>query len=121
MNPAALGRPIAYPAVAEGSPVYDRDGDKIGVVEHVLADQATDIFDGIIVHTLPLPGRHLFADADQIAALHERGVLLAVHRDQLHDPDPKSPRRSEPDRDQLENPLQAALRRAWDWVRGGPE
>jgi hypothetical protein len=112
MERAALGRPIAYPAVAEGSPVYDREGDRVGVVEHVVADKGTDIFDGIVVHTLP--GRRLFADADQIAALHERGVLLSVHRDGLHDPG--SRREPQADGDQL-----AALRRAWDWVRGGPE
>jgi hypothetical protein len=43
------------------------------VVDHVVAHEVVDIFEGIIVHTIPLPGRHLFADADQISELRERG------------------------------------------------
>ncbi|MGH3785445.1 MAG: hypothetical protein ACRDRG_02575 [Pseudonocardiaceae bacterium] len=41
-------------------------------VNHLVADEPTDIFEGLIVHTSPLPGRHLFADRDQIAALYEQ-------------------------------------------------
>ena len=81
-----LGPPIAYTGLDEGTPVYDRSGERIGVVDHVLADMQLDIFEGVIVHTRPLPGRHLFADVEQIAELRERGVLLAVERDELHEP-----------------------------------
>jgi uncharacterized protein YrrD len=73
-----LGNPIAYLVLEEGTPVYDMDGDRIGVVDHVVGDEVVDIFEGVIVHTTPLPGRHLFADADQISELRERGVLLSV-------------------------------------------
>jgi hypothetical protein len=114
---AELGQPIAYPALKEGTPVYDRTGESVGVLEHVVADEPTDIFEGLIVHTLPLPGRHLFADADQIATLHERGALLSVDRDQLHDPSPKSTKQTNPG-NPVESPLQAQLRRAWDWISG---
>jgi uncharacterized protein YrrD len=110
-----IGRPIAYLALEEGTPVYDRDGDRIGVVEHVLADEPVDIFHGLIIHTLPLPGRHLFADADQVAELHERGVLLSVDQSQLHEPRQPSTL-AKPDDGSVENPLQARLRRAWDWL-----
>ena len=112
-----LGPPIAYTVLEEGTPVYDRDGERIGVVEHVLADLQLDIFDGLIVHTHPLPGRHLFADADQIAELHERGVLLSVERDELHEPGEDSASKKR-DHDRLEHPLEARLRRAWDWIKG---
>ena len=44
------------------------------------------VFHGLIVHTPPLPGRHLFADADQISELRERRVLLSVTQDDLHEP-----------------------------------
>ena len=113
-----LGPPVAYVLLAEGVPVYDRQQERIGVVEHVLADTELDIFDGVIVHTTPLPGRHLFADVDQIAELHERGVLLSVARDALHEPG-ESPAvmESQPE-DTVESPLQVRLRRAWDWVSG---
>jgi hypothetical protein len=116
-DPAELGRPVAYLALKDGTPVYDRTGQRVGVLEHVVADEPTDIFEGLIVHTLPLPGRHLFADRDQIAALHERGVLLSVDRDKLHDPSQKSTRQANRD-NPVESPLQSRLRHAWDWIIG---
>ena len=112
---AELGRPVAYLALKDGTPVYDRTCQRIGVVEHVVADEPTDIFEGLIVHTLPLPGRHLFADRGQITALHERGVLLSVDRDELHDPGQKSSRQTHAD-NPVENSLQSRLRHAWDWI-----
>jgi hypothetical protein len=113
-----LGPPIAYTVLAEGTPVYDREGMKIGVVEHVFADMQLDIFEGIIVHTRPLPGKHLFADVDQIAELRERGVVLAVTRAELHEP-PDEAKRKQRERGEggPESPLEARLRRAWDWLR----
>jgi hypothetical protein len=115
MQEEELGAPIAYLVLKEGTPVYDRDGQRIGVVEHVLADEPVDIFHGLIVHTLPLPGRHLFADADQIAELRERGVLLSVDHSELHDPSENTSARN-PDDGPVDGPLQASLRRAWDWL-----
>ena len=41
------------------------------------------IFEGVVVHTLPLPGRHLHAPPGQIAEIHQRGVLLSVGADEL--------------------------------------
>jgi hypothetical protein len=111
-----LGPPIAYLVLKAGTPVYDRGVQRIGVVEHVLADEAVDIFHGLIIHTLPLPGRHLFADADQIAEIHERGVVLAVGAGDLHEPTEDAAAERAVDDDAVENPLQAALWRAWDWV-----
>ena len=32
-----------------------------------MTDDDGDIFEGVIIHTLPLPGRHLYANHDQIA------------------------------------------------------
>lgn len=116
-----LGAPIAYLVLKEGTPVYDRDGDQVGVVEHVLADDPVDIFHGLIVHTLPLPGRHLFAAADQIAELRERRVLLSVGRGDLPEPTERTAARDTGD-GPMDSPLQAGLRRAWDWLsqaRGG--
>jgi hypothetical protein len=78
-----LGPPIAYTVLEEGTPVYDLHGERIGVVEHVLGE--SDIFEGVNIHTHPFPGRHLFADAEQIAQLHERGVVLTIDRGDLHE------------------------------------
>ena len=111
-----LGPPIAYLALEEGTPVYDASGEQLGVVEHILGDMDADVFDGLIVHTKPLPGKHLFADVDQIAELHERGAVLSVERDELHEPGGRPNRKDGPDT--MENPLEARLRRAWDWISG---
>jgi|SRR6185503_6049207 uncharacterized protein YrrD len=114
-----LGPPVSYIVLEEGTPVYDRNGKRIGVVDHVQADMQLDIFDGVIVHTLPLPGRHVFADVDQIAEMHERGVVLSAERDELHQPPDESAKsKRQSDEDRPESPLEARLRRAWDWIAG---
>lgn len=78
-----LGPPIAFPALAEGTPVYDPSDRRVGVVDEVLVEPPGGIFEGVVVHTLPLPGRHLHALPDQIAEIHQGGVLLSVGVDQL--------------------------------------
>jgi hypothetical protein len=114
-----LGLPISYHALEEGTAVFGSDGEEVGHVAHVLAAEEQDIFDGIVIsHGL---GRHSFADAEQVAAIHERGVALtiaaaqaetlpeprenpAVMRDDGWEPDP--------------SPLADKLRRAWDLLSG---
>jgi hypothetical protein len=99
--------------------VYDVHHKRIGVVDEVVADEQAAIFEGVVVHTLPLPGRHLVADADQIAGLHERGVLLSVDRSALRNSNRRGGGREPDDAgDQLEHPVQAALRRVWDRISG---
>lgn len=105
-----LGGRIAYLALREGVAVYDRDGERIGVVEHVVADGSVDIFDGVVVRVRPAPGHHRFADAEQIAELRERGVVLSVDSGALHHVRDDHPRG--------ESPLEARLRRAWDRLSG---
>ena len=46
IDPAELGRPVAYLALKDGTTVYDRTGQRIGVLDHVVADEPTDIFEG---------------------------------------------------------------------------
>ena len=100
-------------------PVYDRDGESFGVVEHVMTDKATGIFEGLIIHTRPvLPGRHLFASHEEIAELRERGVRLAVRHDELPEVDQRSGRRRRAGDERPESPVEAALRKAWDWLIG---
>jgi hypothetical protein len=111
MNALDLGDLVAYTAITDGTPIYDRQWRRIGVVEHVL--EVGGIFEGVIVHTHPLPGRHLYADADQIAEIHERGVVLSVTERALHVPQRQSRRGRSG-----QVPLEARLRRAWDWLTG---
>ena len=110
-SPEELGSPVAYLALKDGTPVYDRNGTRIGVVEHVMA--VGNIFEGLIIHTHPLPGSHLYADAAQVAEIREHGVLLSAASDELHDPRREAGRRQ---RDGQRSGLEARLRQAFDWL-----
>ena len=112
-----LGAPVSDLVLTDGVPVYDRTGRRVGVLDRVMRDEATGIFEGIVVHTLPLPGHHLYASYEQIAELRERGVLLSVEASSLHELNARSGRR-EGGADTPESPLERALRRAWDRIAG---
>ena len=75
-----LGNPVSYLVLPEGADVMSSDGHKVGTVEHVLAVPEVDVFDGVIVDMRGGPGGHRFADADQVEAIYERGVVLTVDR-----------------------------------------
>ena len=113
-----LGPPIAYTVLEDGTPVYDRNGKRIGVVDHVLADMQLDIFEGLVVHILPLPGRHVFADADQIDELHERGVAPVSRARRSARAARRAPREARGQRRPGREPARGRLRRAWDWIAG---
>lgn len=112
-----LGRPIAYLVLAEGTPVYDSGGAQVGSVAAVLADEPVDVFHGLIA-SRDGDSRPVFAGRDQIRQLYERGVILSVPADQLHDID-EDPAAAEA-AEQLNNPLQVGLRRARQWLRLHP-
>ena len=116
-----LGAPSSYMALADGTEVYSSDGERLGAVEHVLADTEVDIFDGIVFDSSSAPGGHRFADASQVAEVYERGVVLTVDAAAAGSlPEPSEnpavmeagPEATEPD------DLGDKLRRAWDRVTG---
>jgi hypothetical protein len=116
-----LGAPTSYLVLDKGLPVYDPDGNEVGKVEHVLAAPEEDIFDGIVIDAAPGPGGWRFADADQVAELHERGVLLRVGAQGLHEPT-ENPAALEVDPAAEEEGtgrrLEEKLKRAWDYISG---
>jgi hypothetical protein len=113
-----LGSPVSHLALREGVPVRDRDGRDVGVVDRVMTDEATGIFEGLIIHTRPVIGaRHLFAAHDQIAELREHGVRLSVGRAELYELDEHAGRRRRDD-GAPEPTIEALLRKAWDWLTG---
>jgi hypothetical protein len=120
MSPSGdLGSPISYLTLEEDTPVFCSDGEEIGHVAHVLADEEKDIFDGIVIaHGL---GHHAFADADQVAAINERGVTLTISAEQaqsLPRPSENPAVLGEDPGDTVPRPLQDKLRRAWDLLSG---
>jgi hypothetical protein len=79
-------RRISYQALRKGVPVRSSDGEEIGTVEHVLEVPELDVFDGIVLTTA---GGLRFADANQVADITERHVMLnlsAEEADQLGRP-----------------------------------
>jgi uncharacterized protein YrrD len=109
-----LGAPIAYLVVRAGLPVYHPNGDRIGEVEHVLADEPSDIFHGLIIRVGPPGPRHAYLDADQIAELRERGVLLSVDGAAPYELTGQAGAAFPSDIG--ESKLQARLREAREWV-----
>lgn len=69
--------PIAWPALQAGAPVYTSDGHEIGAVGDVVADLQKDIFSGIVIDPGLLKNK-VFAPADTVAAITEKGVRLGL-------------------------------------------
>ena len=70
------GDPVAWLLIEPGWTVYDANGEKVGKVKQVLADEQADIFHGVLVE------RGLLGDeeeivADRIAGIHESHLHLA--------------------------------------------
>lgn len=114
-----LGAPLSYLTGPERAEVYARDGRRIGRLEHVLADEDDDIFDGIIVRLDD--GGNRFVDAPFVEGFYERGVLLTIDaRDADALPEPSANPaavRVDPD-DTARSDLELKLRRAWDYLTG---
>jgi hypothetical protein len=119
-----LGDPASYLILEAGAPVFSSDGQKLGEVEHVLAEPGADVFDGIVIDASPLPGGHRFVDAPQVDRIYEGGVVLGIDAsaaERLPEPSANpAALRATPDdvpADQSEE-LTQKLRRAWDWISG---
>jgi hypothetical protein len=114
-----LGAPVSYLTLEQGTAVLSADGDELGDVAHVLADEENDIFDGIVISQGL--GRHTFADAEQVAEIYERGVVLtltAAEAEALPEPS-ENPAVMEDDPSEPESsPVADKLRRAWDLLSG---
>ena len=119
-----LGEPSSYLNLGKGAECYTCDGEKVGVVEHVLAAPDEDIFDGIVLDTSVLPGGHRFVDAAQVEEIFERGVLLKIDQaaaESLPQPS-ENPATMEVSADDVaegdDDKLKRKLRRAWDLISG---
>ncbi len=113
------GDPISYLVLAEGTPVLSSDGVEIGKVQRVLADEGSDVFDGLILDT---PDGERFVDAIHAGELFERAVVLDLTGEQTgHLPEPTpSPAVVDVDLADTEDDsdLRGTLRRAWDRISG---
>jgi hypothetical protein len=115
------GEPISYLALKSGAEVISADGERIGVVEHVLGDEETDIFDGIVIDTKAGPGGIRFVDAPEVAEIRERAVVLtlsAAEAERLPEPEPNPAVMEHHGLEDSETPLAHKLHRAWEIVSG---
>jgi uncharacterized protein YrrD len=116
-----LGEPASYLVLTPGSLVYSSDGEEIGKVTHVLADEREDVFDGIVIGEHAFGHEHRFADADDVQAIFERGVVLKLDRAHCEElPKPSANPavlRDDPAESNSEFRHQK-LSRAWDLISG---
>jgi uncharacterized protein YrrD len=116
-----LGEPISYEVLSPGTPVYSADGEPVGKVTHVLADERQDVFDGIVIGEHAFGEDHRFADADDVDEIHERGVVLKLeHEECEHLPKPSAnPAVMRDDPAESKADLRREkLRHAWDMISG---
>ena len=71
---AELGAPASYLTLHKGAPVLSRQGVQVGTL-HVVVTDGADGFDALVVD---VNDRLRVALADEIEAIHEGGVVLAV-------------------------------------------
>ena len=117
----AESEPASYLTLEEGTDVVSAEGDRVGVVEHVLRDDETGIFDGIVIDVRLGPGGLRFVDAPEVAEILEDRVVLAIPRagiEQLPEPSPNPAVMEHHGVEDTESPLEHKLRRAWEIVSG---
>jgi sporulation protein YlmC with PRC-barrel domain len=115
------GEPASYLTLKKGDDVVSSDGEKVGTVEHVLADEEEDVFDGIVIDTQTGPGGIHFVDAPQVKECFERAVELSIPASEvtgLPKPTPNPAVMENHGVEDTESPLKAKLHRAWDLISG---
>ena len=117
------GAPSSFLQVDPGIDVISSDGQRVGKLEHLLADDGTSIFDGSVIDVATGPGGHRFVDAPDVSEFRERAVLIAVPAadvDGLPEPTANPAVMQHGGAEDSESELMQKLRRAWDLISGRP-
>jgi sporulation protein YlmC with PRC-barrel domain len=115
------GDPTSYMALEPGTAVISSDGERVGKVEHVLADADSDIFDGLVIDVESGPGGLHFVDSEQVGELFERGCVLKVRAAEVKElpkPAPSPAVMEHHGVEDSEGSLEAKLHRAWNRITG---
>jgi uncharacterized protein YrrD len=115
------GEPGSYLTLEAGTDVVSSDGQRIGTVEHVLRDEATDIFDGLVIDTRLGPGGLHFVDAPEVAEIGPDRVVLAIsaaEAERLPEPSPNPAVMEHHGVEDSESTLEHKLHRAWEIISG---
>ena len=115
------GAPRSFLQIDRGVDVVSADGERVGKLEHVLADEQTAIFDGIVIDVARGPGGHRFVDAPEVLEFRERAVVLALPAaavDALPAPSANPAVVQHGGAEDSDSELVRKLRRAWDLISG---
>jgi uncharacterized protein YrrD len=117
----SYGEPTSYLQAPLGIDVISSDGERVGKLDHILADEESDIFDGIVIDIQPGPAGHRFVDAPQVSEFYERAVVIdvpAAEVTSLPEPSENPGAIENHGAEDSDSPLTAKLRRAWDLITG---
>ena len=117
------GPPRSFLDADTGIDVVSVDGAVVGALVHVLADDQTGIFDGIVIDVRIGPGGHRFVDAPEVRDFHARAVLIGIAAadvERLPEPAENPAVMQHGGAEDSESKLHAKLRRAWDVISGRP-
>jgi hypothetical protein len=76
--------PISWCGLERGADVISADGNRIGQVQHVLADGSTDAFEGVLIDIRIGVGGLRFLVASEIALIFEDRIVLTLSGQQVH-------------------------------------
>ena len=117
----APDEPASYLTLEEGADVISSDGERIGTVEHVLTDEQTSIFDGLVIDVRLGPGGVRFVDAPEVGEITAGSVTIAVAAaevENLPQPSANPAVMEHHGVEDSEGKLEHKLRRAWEIVSG---
>jgi uncharacterized protein YrrD len=117
----SYGEPTSFMEATTGVDVISADGERVGTLAHVLADEQTSIFDGVVIDVRSGPGGHRFVDAPQVREFYERAVVIEVPAAdvaQLPEPSANPAVLEHGGEEDSESGLSRKLRRAWDLLTG---
>jgi uncharacterized protein YrrD len=113
--------PASYLTLKQGADVISSDGERVGTVEHVLQDEQTDIFDGLVIDIRSGPGGLHFVDAPEVGEITQGSVTIAVAAadvEKLPQPSANPAVMEHHGVEDSEGKLEHKLRRAWDIISG---
>jgi hypothetical protein len=117
----AADEPASYLTLEKGADVFSADGDRVGAVEHVLRDDATGIFDGLIIDIRLGQGGLRFVDAPEVGEIREQSAVLSITAaevEKLPEPSPSPAVIEHHGAEDSEGKLEHKLRRAWEIISG---
>jgi uncharacterized protein YrrD len=113
--------PASYLTLTPGADVISSDGERVGAVEHVLRDEQTDIFDGLVIDLQLGPGGLHFVDAPEVREITDESVTIAVSAadvENLPKPSENPAVMEHHGVEDSEGKLEHKLRRAWEIISG---